>query len=247
MQMKWIEVKDMKHKTHVGCAGITILSLGLLPKLAGAAALTACLGTGIPDLADGQYDCSMTDVQSGSGEVGQHLYLDWHDNRGDEIRSISLDLAASRNTSLKYRGWFAADHLDGAQIVSENSVGDRHDVYFRNFTDAVDNFYIGFNLDRRASGTGAPVSPDYDGARLTVTTSQGRRFSCAFKHVDLLTADTNRSFFGRGLRVRTLWRLPCQPVLALKHDLELINQLDFNTLLTETRFCKENPDSPFCD
>ena len=72
----------------------------LVPVQGNAAALTACLGTGIPDLADGAYDCTRDDVE-GHVENGQHLYIDWHDRGGDEIRHISLDFTPSANTRIR--------------------------------------------------------------------------------------------------------------------------------------------------
>ena len=49
------------------------------------------------------------------------------------------------------------------------------------------------------------------------------------------------------MRLRTAWYLPCQQLPSLKHELELVRQLDAATIGTELNFCENNPDSPLCD
>lgn len=228
----------------IACGAVLVFNI--LPEEAEAAALTACLGSAVPDISDGRYDCNENDV-SGSVESGQHLFLNWHDSRGDEVRHITLDLGPSNNASIGYRGAFFADNLDGANIVSEFVQGNVYQAYLRDFTDAVDNFYIGFNLNQRSTGSGTPVSPDYNGATLKVRTLYGREFTCPFRHVDQFTATTDRVYFGAGLRVRPAWFLPCQQLPSIKHDFELLNQLEAATIGTELNFCEQNPDSPLCE
>lgn len=225
--------------------GAGILISLLLVGGARAASVIACLGSGQPDLAGG-FQCRFDDT-SGGVEIGQYLYVDFQDRRGDEVSRILLDLAPS-NARINAQGLvgFPA-HTAGVSVSPLQQTPTVYEAALFGLTDTVDDFYLAFNFDPAVGYVGIPEGADYAGATLTVTTRFGRQFTCPFHRVDPFTASTDRRYNGLGLRFRpAAWLFPCHELPSIKRDLELVRQLDAAVQRVERDFCEANPDSPLC-
>jgi hypothetical protein len=177
-------------------------------RVALAQSLHACVGTGAPNIADGVFDCTSSDIVPGSGEVGNFLFLAF-DSAGSPVTltSITLDFGPSAGADIVSRFSFAPDNLDGVTIASENLSGNVYTGNFNNFAGGTDLFVLGFNFDKRSLGTGTPLGGDYTGATIVATLSNGSTLNGSFTQVDFFIASASLGVAGGSVDV---WIKDCE-------------------------------------
>ena len=146
---------SLKHvAAGIGAAALASL---ILAGAARAASVTACLGSGQPDLTGG-FQCRFGDT-AGGVEIGQYLYVDFQDRRGDEVSRIRLDLAPS-NARINGQGLvgFPA-HTAGVSVSPLQQTATVYEALLFGLTDPVDDFYLAFNFDPAVGFVGIPRAP----------------------------------------------------------------------------------------
>lgn len=165
-----------------------ILVLGLSVCNLQAQYVRAFLGVGYPDISDGVFDGTLTDIAPGTGESGNFLLVDFEaTDPALTVSSITLDFNPSANATIDYV-YSYGHNPDGAVFQSGSLNNDVYKASFTGLNSGVDVLYIHFDFDQRSTGTGTPIGIDYIGATLTATLSNGVILSGTFDVVDFFVA-----------------------------------------------------------
>ena len=193
---------------HVFAGLIATCIVSLVPPAATAQSLRACVGTGVPNIADGVFDCTSSDIIPGSGEIGNFLFLAFDSGSAPTtLTAITLNFGPSADADIISRATFQPDNLDGVTITSESLSGNVFNANFSGFVGGTDLFVLQFNFDKRSLSTGTPLGGDYNGATITATLSDGTVLNGSFSQVDFFIAT---AFLGVSGGTVDVWIKDCE-------------------------------------
>jgi len=165
----------------------------------------SCVGTGLPDIADGAFDCASSDIVPGTGESGNFLYVRNTSSGTVTIDSITVDFGPSLDADF-VTVISGAHNLAGVTMTNANLAGNVFTANFSGFTNAVDPFYLFFNFDKRSLATGTPLGADYQGATISLSMSDGTVLNGSYTQVDFFVAG---AYLGVGGGAIDAWIRDC--------------------------------------
>jgi len=151
--------------------------------------LKAFVGVGMPNIADGTFDGTTEDIIGGTGEWGNFLLLDFGSSDPSiSVTSFTINFGPAADATIDFV-YPSGHNPDGAVFVNASLTNNVYTATFTGITDAVDVLYIHFDFDKPSfAGGGTPLGPDYIGATITATLSDGTVLTGTFDVVDYFTA-----------------------------------------------------------